>query len=185
MAVKNNHIIANPCQFVMLPQIIPYESSYYTSDQLKRLFEALNNDPMLPIVKTTAIFGLRRSELLGLQWKSIDFEAKTMLIRHTVFKVNTVVAKDKTKNASSHRLFPLTDETIEIFKQIKEQEALNRKRYRSEYVSNDYVFKWPNGKPYSQTISRTDLMICLKYIICPILDSMNLGTVAQVSYCGH
>lgn len=149
MAVKNNHIIANPCQFVMLPKIIPYESSYYTSEQLKRLFDALNNDPMLPIVKTTAIFGLRRSELLGLQWKSIDFEAKTMLIRHTVSKVNTVVAKDKTKNASSHRLFPLTDETIEIFKQIKDQEALNRKLYGSEYVSNDYVFKWPNGKPYS------------------------------------
>ena len=72
-----------------------------------------------------------------------------MLIRHTVVKVNRIVEKDKTKNASSHRIFPLTDETIEIFKQIKNEETLNRKLYGSEYVPNDYVFKWPNGKPYS------------------------------------
>lgn len=149
MAVKNNHILTNPCQFVTLPQIVPYESKYYTSDQIRNLFEKLHDDPMLPVVKITAIYGLRRSELLGLQWSSIDFDAKTMLIRHTVVKVNRIVEKDKTKNASSHRIFPLTDETIEIFKQMKNEETLNRKLYGSEYVPNDYVFKWPNGKPYS------------------------------------
>ena len=149
MAVKNTHILTNPCQLVTLPQIVPYESKYYTSDQIRNLFEILHDDPMLPVVKITAIYGLRRSELLGLQWSSIDFDAKTMLIRHTVVKVNRIVEKDKTKNASSHRIFPLTDETIEIFKQIKNEETLNRKLYGSEYVPNDYVFKWPNGKPYS------------------------------------
>lgn len=149
LAIKNNHILTNPCQFVILPQIIPHESKYYTSDQVRKLFEALHDDPMLPLIKITAIFGLRRSELLGLKWDSIDFETKTMVIRHTVSKVNTVVAKDKTKNASSHRIFPLTDETIEIFRQVKMQEAINRRQCGSKYVSNDYVFKWPNGKPYS------------------------------------
>ena len=149
LAVKNGHIPNNPCQFVTIPQITPYESKYYTSDQIKKLFTVLQGDPMLPLIKITAIYGLRRSEVLGLQWSSIDLEAKTMLIRHTVVKVKQVVAKDKTKNISSHRIFPITDDTISIFRQLKEQDLLNQEIFKLDYISNDYVFTWPNGKPYS------------------------------------
>lgn len=149
LAVKNGHIPNNPCQFVTIPQITPYESKYYTSDQIKKLFTVLQGDPMLPLIKITAIYGLRRSEVLGLQWSSIDLEAKTMLIRHTVVKVKQVVAKDKTKNISSHRIFPITDDTISIFRQLIEQDLLNQEIFKLDYISNDYVFTWPNGKPYS------------------------------------
>ena len=34
-----------------------------------------SDDPILPMVKITALYGLRRSELLGLQWDSVDFES--------------------------------------------------------------------------------------------------------------
>lgn len=72
-----------------------------------------------------------------------------MTIRHTVAKVQTVVAKDKAKNASSHRIFPLTDETLDIFKAIKKEEAQNRASFGKSYEENPYVFKWPDGRPYS------------------------------------
>ena len=149
LAVKNSLILTNPCQFVVLPQVVSYESKFYSIEQLKALFAAFEDNPMLPIVKITALYGLRRSELLGLQWDSIDFVARTMTIRHTVAKVQTVVAKDKTKNASSHRIFPLTDETLDIFKAIKKEEAQNRASFGKAYEENPYVFKWPDGRPYS------------------------------------
>lgn len=149
MAVKNKLIPANPCQFVVLPQTVRYESTFYTERQLQELFDALQGDDMLPLVKITALYGLRRSELLGLQWDSIDFERETMTIRHTVSKVTEVVAKDKTKNASSHRTFPLTPEALEIFKSAKCREQQNRLAFGREYRENSYVFKWPDGHTYS------------------------------------
>lgn len=149
MAVKNKLIPSNPFQFVILPPMVRYESTFYSDKQLKALFSAIQDDPMLPLVKITALYGLRRSELLGLQWDSVDFEAKTMTIRHTVSKVTEVVAKDKTKNASSRRTFPLTDETLEIFKVAKCQEEQNRLAFGREYQENPYVFKWPDGHTYS------------------------------------
>lgn len=149
MAVKNRLIPSNPCQFVILPPLVRYESTYYNDKQLKALFSALKDDPMLPLVKITALYGLRRSELLGIQWDSIDFEAKTMTIRHTVAKVTEVIAKDKTKNASSRRTFPLTAEALDIFKVAKCQEEQNRIAFGSEYRENSYVFKWADGRPYS------------------------------------
>ena len=149
LAVRNKLIQSNPCQFVVLPQCERYESQFYTETQLKALFSALKDDPILPMVRITAWYGLRRSELLGLQWDSIDFERKTMTIRHTVSKVTEVVAKDKTKNASSRRTFPLTPEAVEIFTKAKEQEERNRAMFGREYQENPYVFKWPDGHPYS------------------------------------
>lgn len=149
LAVRNKLIQSNPCQFVVLPQCERFESQFYTEAQLKALFSALKDDPILPMVRITAWYGLRRSELLGLQWDSIDLEAGTMTIRHTVSKVTEVVAKDKTKNASSRRTFPLTPEAVEIFTKAKEQEERNRAMFGREYQENPYVFKWPDGHPYS------------------------------------
>lgn len=149
LAVQNKLIPSNPCQFVVLPHVTRYESTFYTDKQLKDLFTALRDEPILPMVKITALYGLRRSELLGLQWDSIDFDRKIMTIRHTVSKVTQVVAKDKTKNASSHRTFPLTTEALEIFKAAKCQEEQNRLAFGGEYQENQYVFKWPDGHPYS------------------------------------
>lgn len=149
MAVQNKLILSNPCQFIVLPQLERYDSSYYSVDQVKILFAALKDDPMLPLIKITVLYGLRRSELLGLQWDSIDFDRQTMTIRHTVAKVTEVVAKDKTKNASSRRTFPLTKEATEIFRAAKWQEEQNRIAFGSQYKENSYVFKWPDGHTYS------------------------------------
>ena len=149
LAVQSKLIPANPCQFVELPQNVRYESTFYNAKQLQDLFKAFQGDELLPLVKITALYGLRRSELLGLQWDSIDFERKTMTIRHTVSKVTEVVAKDKTKNASSRRSFPLTPEAEAIFRRAKELEQQNREAFGREYQENSYIFKWPDGHPYS------------------------------------
>ena len=146
-AVKADLIPANPCQYVDLPSVQRYEAHYYTAQQLQQLLELIRDDPLYPLVKITTIYGLRRSELLGLQWDSIDFDRNTLTIRHTVTKVSKTVEKDKTKNASSYRSFPLLDEAKEIFLQARKEERENRRLMGKDYHDNPYVFKWPDGRP--------------------------------------
>lgn len=148
-AVKAGIIPSNPCQFVQLPKTERYQSSYYSAEQLQALFDAIQKEPLYPLVKITALYGLRRSEVLGLKWDSIDFDAGRLTIRHTVSKVTKVVEKDKTKNITSFRSFPLTDEARRIFQAAKAMEKANRRLFGKEYQQNDYVFKWDDGHPYS------------------------------------
>lgn len=147
-AVKDGMINSNPCQRVVLPQSVRYESTFYTVDQLNSFFDAIQSDPLYPLLKITAIYGLRRSEVLGLKWDSIDFPRGLLTIRHTVSKVTHTVEKDKTKNASSYRSFPLTDEARRLFLAARKDEKENRRLFGREYHDSDYIFKWPNGKPY-------------------------------------
>ncbi len=148
-AVLNELILSNPCEYVTLPQMQRYESKFYTADQLNALLDAIKDEPIYPLIMITSVYGLRRSEVLGLKWDSIDFDAGIVTIKHTVSKVSQTVEKDKTKNASSRRSFPLLPEIRKMLLDIKRQENENRKLLGKEYALNDYIFKWDDGCPYS------------------------------------
>ena len=104
--VAEGMIPSNPCQFVKLPACQRYEAKFYTKSQIDELLKKIKDEPLYPLIRLTALYGLRRSEALGLCWDCVNFEAETITIRRTVSKVTTVVAKDKTKNNSSRRPFP-------------------------------------------------------------------------------
>lgn len=59
------------------------------------------------------------------------------------------IEKDKTKNASSFRSFPMTEEAERIFRQLKQWHKTNEHLFSSSYSHNDYIFKWADGHPYN------------------------------------
>ena len=147
-AVKENLLTSNPCDYVELPRHERFEAAFYSADQIQHLFDVMEGDPLLPLVKITALYGLRRSEVLGLKWDSVDFKNDILLIRHTVCKMMTRIEKDKTKTQSSRRSFPLTPDARSIFLAAKTAEEENRRLLGRDYQENDYIFKWPDGTPF-------------------------------------
>ncbi len=148
-AVKDKLLPSNPCQFVRLPGKVRYEAGFYSAHQLKSLFEAIQGDPLAPLIQVTAMLGLRRSEVIGLQWDCVDFDKNLLTIRRTVSRVTKTVAKDKTKNASSRRSFPLTEELRTLLLQVKAEQEENRLLLGKAYFASNRVFTWSTGKPFS------------------------------------
>jgi len=89
---------------------------------------------------------------------------QTLTIRHTVARVTKVVEKNKTKNASSFRSFPLTYDAVRLFKILLQQEQYYRNHFGKDYIDNDYVFTWEDGHPYSPDyVSHTFHKLLKKY----------------------
>ena len=141
----------NPCKFLRLPPKVRHEANFFTMSQVEELLGKLreSNEPLYPMIRVTALYGLRRSEALGLCWDCVNFENETFTIRRTVTKVSKVVAKDKTKNLTSRRSFPMTAEIKELFQSLEAQQKKDRKFYGNTYFDNDYVFRWEDGKPFA------------------------------------
>lgn len=148
-AMREEYLSANPCTLIRLPPRAPSAAKFYTHEQLLALLAAIQDEPLCPLIQTAIIYGLRRSELLGLKWSSIDFEAGTLTIEHVVVKVSKTVAKDKTKTKSSHRSFPLLPEMRELFSTLQKNQRENSRLFGKAYVQTDYVFCWPDGRPFS------------------------------------
>ena len=149
-ACRHGYAKENPCNLVVLPKMIKREPTILSEKQLGKFFEIIKDDPMFPLIYVTVFLGLRRSEALGLKWDSIDFDARTVTIKHTVVKSETkrIIEQDTTKTASSHRVYPLTSGLLDLFLAIKASETENREKFGDLYRENDYVFKWDYGKIY-------------------------------------
>lgn len=147
--VSEGMIPSNPCQFVKLPACERYEARFYSKSQIDELLEKVKDEPLYPLIRLTALYGLRRSEALGLCWDCVNFESETITIRRTVSKVSAVVAKDKTKNTSSRRSFPMTPDVKNLLLDLKSRQMSDKKFFGKVYHDCDYVFRWPDGRPFS------------------------------------
>ena len=147
-ALMKKWIAVNPCVGIVMPKIESIEYKYYNAEQIKMMLDTLKDEPLYPLIKMTVVYGLRRSEVLGLKWDAIDFSEKTVVIKRTVSRVTSVVEKEKTKNKSSKRSFPLIPEIEEMLFQIKKETEKNKILFGKEYVDSGYLFVKPDGTPY-------------------------------------
>ena len=108
LAVLNNYIAENPCKSLTLPKLERNVYDFFTLEETKSFLQTVKNERLYPLYYLTAVYGLRRSEVLGLKWDSVDLKGKKLIIKHTRTRANEVIEKDKTKTKSSLRSFPLS-----------------------------------------------------------------------------
>ena len=147
-AYKTDLIQTNPADKVELPTIDKFVGHFYNAAQLEEMFKIFKGDPAEFGVIAASFYGLRRSEVLGLRWNAIDFEEKTITIRHTVNETRidgkyTLVLADTTKTKSSYRTLPLVAPFEVILKRMKAEQEENRKLcgncYCQDYLGYIYV----------------------------------------------
>ena len=118
---------------------------FFSYEEAMHFLEISRNHQLYPLFHTTLIYGLRRSEALGLKWDAIDFEKKIIKIRHKVTRGTKINRIDGTKTEASRQSYPLDSTQIEMFRKLKEKEQQYRELFGSAYNDNDYIFKHEDG----------------------------------------
>ena len=138
----------NVADRVKLPKPIKYEGKVYDAKTLELLFEKIKGTRIEFAVHVAAFYGLRRGDVVGLKWSAIDFERKTIEIRHVVTEYNLngkVVRgeKDRVKTESSVRTMPLVKPFEDLLKRMLSQREQNMKlcgdKYSKKYLEYIYV----------------------------------------------
>lgn len=102
--MRYGDISFNPAAgIVVKDQREDFEGSAYSPEQAKQLLEVFKGDPIETAVMLGLYLGLRRSEVVGLRWKDVDFERDIVHIRNTVVQYFVLSEQEKTKNPSSKR----------------------------------------------------------------------------------
>lgn len=142
-----NLIPFNPADRIVLPKQEKFNASYYTVEQLEKLFDVCLGTPIESAVYLAAHYGLRRSEVLGLKWDCINFEEKTISIREVRVKYGKEVVVKKPKSESSQRILPLMDDIADYLLRLKMQWKKNKLLYGKDYIDSGLVCCWPDGSP--------------------------------------
>ena len=126
--------------------------NYYKQKDLELLFKVAKGNLIELHILLSSYYGFRREETCGLRWKSIDFEAHTITVEHTVTHamVNgkyTVIKKDRCKNKTSNRTLPLIPFIEELLKKEYKKQQENKLKYGNSYKNKeDYILVDEEGK---------------------------------------
>lgn len=147
-AAVERHILAiSPVSRDDKPFHRPDFTSWWNLEEVRRFLAANTDDPYLPAWLLALTCGLRRGELLGLQWRDIDYAQSLLHIRRQRILVDGVVYERPPKSRAGIRDIPLPREIANALQ-------AHRRRQIAGKLSN-YVFADATGAPISaRTIAK-------------------------------
>ena len=149
-AVRMGMLCDNPCRRVFVPKQEQEEKQIYTIEQVKILYENLKSEPMKyqAYLLLSIYSGYRRSEMLGLEWKDIDFEHDLIHVRRTSqYTSEKGIYTDTTKTRKSKRVSKMPASIMNLLRQFKADQNEEARRLGTKWEDYDRLFtKW-NGAP--------------------------------------
>ncbi len=164
-AVKWGIIDSNPCHKVDSPKVTKKEIECLTTEQAIIFLEKLSAEPLeyQAIFNILLFTGIRRGELMGLEWSDIDFKNQTISIKRTSqYTAQKGIYTDTTKTEQSKRTVSAPDTLINLLARYKWEQSQNRAALGDKWIYTDRLFtKW-NGEPMHPNTPYTYLQKLLK-----------------------
>ncbi len=151
-ALKMGRIASNPADMVELPKAQEHKADFYSAEELKKVIDKAKGTQIEPVIMLAAWFGLRRGEIIGMRWSSINFDEKILSVTGVVkdkgesgSKINNMYYSATAKTKSSLRSFPLNDEMVTYLKNLKAQQDQRRTMKHYNHTWDDFVCVRNNG----------------------------------------
>lgn len=200
-AVKMGVVAENPCSKVTIPKGEVKEKQIYTPAEVERFLTLLNNEPL----KYRTFFylmiysGFRRGEMLGLEWKDVDFENNIISVRRTSnYTAKKGVYTDTTKTKRSQRTLKFPQFIMDMLKEYKDEQDAEALRLANRWVETDRLYvKWDgrpmqNGTPYfwlGEFCEKHDLpfygLHSFRHLFCSLLVNQGVDIVTVSGALGH
>ena len=136
----------NPCSKVSIPKGEIKEKQIYSQEEMELLLNKIADEPIKyrAFLYLIAYSGFRRSEMLGLEWKDIDFEHNIISIRRTSnYTAERGTYTDTTKTKRSQRTLKISPYIMKILQQLKDEQDNEALRLGDKWVETDRLS--PNG----------------------------------------
>lgn len=150
-AVRQGLARENITRFVTPPTREQPHHRYYDTAQLYELFRRCAGDPLEPAIKLAGYLGLRRSEICGLKWRSVDLEKCVISVCEVRTAVGGTAIEKKPKSYSSVRRLGYrgVSDLEELLTRLHEAWERERRERGPAFNPEGYVAVNERGEPWS------------------------------------
>ena len=201
-AVYRQLITLNPARAVRAPRVQFKEARWYNEHDVKLLIAKLQGEPAVfrAMILIASLVGLRRGEIIGLEWSSIDWDNRTIAIRQSVqILTKTGQSLKEPKSASSKRTVALPGIVLQALltwrdEQTQLQASLGSKwRVPKDFICTTACGTWLSAnqltRAFKEFIERNGLPTItlhgLRHTAASLLISNGLNIRTVSSILGH
>lgn len=197
-AVLAGIIAKSPCVGITLPKGEKKAAVIYDQEQIKQLRAAAKGTDMELVIDMELCLGLRRGELLGLQWGDVDWENSKLSVIRTRVLVNTTTVIKEPKTPTSIRTLDLPEPLLQKLRQYKAECAARQLRMGKRYTTTDFIFVHPDGRPvypeymtqkFTKIQNKAGLPHCrfhdLRHLCASIMLMQGVNVKAAQEILGH
>jgi integrase len=161
LAVDNDLIPRSPVRNRHKPRVTRSEKPVWTPEQLKLIVDSVPQTHR-NMFQCAMLTGARLGELLGLQWKRIDFDARTLEIRQSLWEGELVTPKTE----GSVRLIYFGPSLLAAL--------VAQKQNSNHNTPEDFVFCKEDGSPLNPDMLRRD-------VLYPTLDRLGIARTRRAA----
>ena len=121
-AMANSTLSRNAAAVHAPPKVEDEEIEILSGDQIADVRSKLQGHTLLPIVELALATGMRRGELLGLQWGDVDLEAGALRVERSVEETKAGLRLKPPKTKFGRRNIALPPEAIALLRAHKVQQ---------------------------------------------------------------
>lgn len=179
-AVKWRVMAFNPAQLADRPKQERREMLALTPDQAAKFLQAAREDRYFLYFALALDTGARPSEVLGLQWKDVDFEQGRVTIQRTLEYSGSANAFRfvEPKTQRSRRSITISRINLQLLREHRRVQGENRLKKGADWQQHDLVFCTREGNPVqSRNIRRRHLR--------PILEAAELPKILNLYSLRH
>jgi len=164
-ALRHRYIAHNPVAVVKPPRPVGLATSRVREplsvDETHALLESVRSTDLEGVVFVATYLGLRKGEILGLQWSDIDLDKRIVTIRRTLKEGSTILPDgsglthartNPPKTRNSQRSLPLPDIIYQVLIKQKRRQATSKLRVGDAWQDTGFVFTndlggslWPSN----------------------------------------
>jgi integrase len=145
--VRQGYLGRNPCDLVDAPRPRKKPMRTLTPEEAKILLETATDNQFYPVIYAALNTGLRQAELLGLRWRDIDLDLRSISVCQVLYKRRGVCEFKEPKTEHSRRRVNMTAKLADYLSEYKgERESLSLHLGRL-LKPDDLVFSSIEGRP--------------------------------------
>ena len=174
-AVAQGLILKNPALSCKAPVTRPKEMQVLTGEEIQRLLIQAKEDGCFELLLLELSTGLRRGEILALQWDDLDFRTGVLRVERQVQRIRGKLVVSQPKTRASSRSILLPTPVLKILEQYRQS------------VTSRWMFPSPRkgDSPRDPTAVRKKLAAVLKRAGCPAARFHDLRHTFATSALEH
>jgi integrase len=146
-AVRDELVARNVAKLVQVPAPVYEVGQGLKPDDARKLLAAAQSERLSALYVLAVYLGLRRGELLGLQWEHVDLDAETLQVVQTLQRVGGELQLTAPKTRKSRRTVPLPPPVVEALRAHKVVQSKERLAAGTDWQDTGMVFASLVGTP--------------------------------------